>query len=94
MARKAVTKPTDKKGQPATAKKPSRPKAKGAGGSRAAKVARSAEGTQATTAQELTHEQIAQRANDIWKACGCPWGESEKHWHEAEQQLKEELGIK
>ena len=91
MARKAVTKPVDKEDQPATTQKQSRPKAKGTSGSKAAKVARA---SQATTTSELTHEQIAQRANDIWKACGCPWGEPEKHWREAEQQLKQELGIK
>ena len=91
MARKAVTKPVDRGDQPTTTKKRPRAKAKGAGGSKAAEGAQAAP---ATTAPELTHEQIAQRANDIWKACGCPCGEHERHWHEAERQLKQDLGIR
>ena len=89
MARKAAAKSTAKKDPPTTKKKQSRPKAKGAGGAKAAKVAP----TGPVTTPAPTHEQIAQRANDIWRASGCPWGEAEKHWHEAERQLKQELGI-
>ena len=91
MARKAVAKPVAENDRPTTKAKPSQPKAGGPRGAKAAEVARA---KQATTTPELTHEQIAQRANDLWRACGCPWGEHEKHWHEAERQLKQELGIK
>jgi hypothetical protein len=36
-----------------------------------------------------THDQIAQRALEIWMQHGCPPGEDEKNWLEAERQLKE-----
>jgi hypothetical protein len=39
----------------------------------------------------LTHEQIEERARLIWKQRGCPRGEDEKNWYEAETQLKREL---
>jgi hypothetical protein len=42
----------------------------------------------------LTHEQIAQRAKAIWQAKGCPTGQDEQNWREAEAQLKAELGIR
>jgi hypothetical protein len=38
----------------------------------------------------LTHEQIAQRARDIWRAKGCPAGQDEQNWREAEMQLRAE----
>ncbi len=41
----------------------------------------------------LTHEQIAERAKSIWMKRGCPNGQDEKNWQEAEKQLKQELGI-
>lgn len=41
----------------------------------------------------LTHEQIAERAKSIWLKRGCPNGQDEKNWQEAEKQLKQELGI-
>ncbi len=40
-----------------------------------------------------THEQIAQRAQDIWKRHGCPPGEDKENWFEAEAELKREMGI-
>jgi len=40
----------------------------------------------------LTHEQIAERARDIWQRRGCPVGEDENIWYEAEAQLKSKLG--
>ncbi|MFH1370297.1 MAG: DUF2934 domain-containing protein [Planctomycetota bacterium] len=46
------------------------------------------------TASSLTHQQIEQRANEIWRQKGCPAGQEEKNWHEAEAQLKRELGIR
>jgi hypothetical protein len=42
----------------------------------------------------LTHQQIEQRAREIWRQKGCPSGQDEKNWHEAETQLKRELGIR
>jgi len=48
----------------------------------------------ANTAPSLTHQQIAQRAREIWRQKGCPVGQDEKNWIEAEAQLKRELGIK
>ncbi len=42
----------------------------------------------------LTHEQIAERAKSIWMKRGCPSGQDEKNWQEAEKQLKQELGIR
>ncbi len=41
-----------------------------------------------------THEQIAQRAQDIWKRHGCPPGEDRENWFEAEAELKREMGIR
>ncbi len=40
-----------------------------------------------------THEQIAMRAQDIWKRHGCPPGEDRENWFEAEAELKREMGI-
>jgi hypothetical protein len=42
----------------------------------------------------LTHQQIEQRAREIWQQKGRPVGQDEKIWLEAETQLKKELGIK
>jgi hypothetical protein len=41
----------------------------------------------------LTHEQVAERAKAIWKQHGCPIGQDEQNWFEAEKQLKKELGV-
>ena len=41
-----------------------------------------------------THQQIAQRAQAIWKAKGCLAGQDEQNWREAEAQLKAELGLR
>jgi hypothetical protein len=40
----------------------------------------------------LTHDQIADRARAIWEQRGHPQGEDEKIWHEAEAELKREIG--
>jgi len=40
-----------------------------------------------------THEQIAQRAREIWERHGRPHGEDVKNWREAEEELKREMGI-
>lgn len=42
-------------------------------------------------AQGPTHQQIAQRALEIWMRHGCPPGEDRENWLEAERQLKEEM---
>jgi len=47
----------------------------------------------ATKTVSLTHDQIAERAKSIWQKKGCPSGQDEKIWYEAEAQLKRELGI-
>ena len=38
-----------------------------------------------------TREQIAERAQAIWKASGCKPGRDEQNWVEAERQLKAEM---
>jgi len=35
-----------------------------------------------------THEQIAQCARAIWQSKGCPVGQDEQNWREAETQLR------
>jgi len=45
------------------------------------------------TEKVLTHEQIAERAKQIWQQRGCKPGEDEQNWLEAEAQLKAELDI-
>jgi hypothetical protein len=42
----------------------------------------------------LTHDQIADRARAIWEQRGRPQGEDEKIWHEAEAELKREIGVR
>jgi len=44
-----------------------------------------------TPAATPTYEQIAQRAEHIWRQGGCLPGRDEQNWHEAEAQLKAEL---
>ena len=39
----------------------------------------------------LNHEAIAQRAKAIWRAKGCPVGQDEQNWYEAERQLRMEM---
>ncbi len=41
-----------------------------------------------------THEQIAQRAHEIWVKNGGKHGDDQQHWLEAETQLKQEMGVK
>jgi len=41
----------------------------------------------------LTHEQIAERARTIWVERGRVPGEDQRNWHEAEAQLRRELGL-
>ena len=48
--------------------------------------------TSARSRPAATHEQIAERARAIWQQRGCPSGEDERIWYEAESQLKSESG--
>jgi hypothetical protein len=41
----------------------------------------------------ITHSETAQRAHEIWMARGCPHGQDEQIWHEAETQLTSEIAI-
>ena len=41
-----------------------------------------------------TYQQIADRAKEIWRKKGCPAGQDEINWHEAEAQLKRELAVR
>jgi len=50
-------------------------------------------GGTATATLTLTHDQIADRARQIWEQRGRPDGEDERNWREAERQLKKEMGI-
>jgi hypothetical protein len=44
-------------------------------------------------AATLTHEQIAQRAEHLWRQGGCLSGRDEQNWQEAEAQLRAELDV-
>lgn len=44
-------------------------------------------------ATALTHERIAERAWAIWQSRGCKPDEDQRNWHDAETQLRTELGI-
>ncbi len=67
-------------------------------GATATAVRPAAPRTQQTTvtpkAATITHEQIAQRAREIWVKRGRVPGQDEKNWLEAEAQLKAELARK
>jgi hypothetical protein len=56
-------------------------------------LSRGKESRSATATVSLTHEQIAERAKSIWRKKGCPSGQDQKIWYEAEAQLKRELDI-
>ena len=42
----------------------------------------------------LSQDQISKRAKEIWQQRGCPSGEDERNWLEAENQLKQELNVR
>ena len=44
--------------------------------------------------QELTHNEIAERAHTLWSARGCPNGRDDEIWLEAERQLATERSLK
>ncbi|MBM4027302.1 MAG: DUF2934 domain-containing protein [Planctomycetes bacterium] len=46
----------------------------------------------ASKAVNITREQIALRAHEIWVKNGCQHGQDEQNWLEAERQLKAESG--
>jgi hypothetical protein len=41
-----------------------------------------------------SHQQIAQRAQEIWTRHGCPPGEDKENWFEAEAELRREMGLR
>lgn len=43
--------------------------------------------TSTTEGSQLTHEDIARKAYELWLQDGCPMGREIYHWHEAERQL-------
>ena len=50
-------------------------------------------GSLATLTRTLAYDQVAERAKRIWYERGCPQGEDERNWREAEKQLKREMGM-
>jgi hypothetical protein len=57
-----------------------------------APAARSSAAVQAAPASpQPTRDQIAQRAQTLWQAKGCPAGQDEQNWLEAERQLRTEM---
>jgi hypothetical protein len=40
-----------------------------------------------TTESQLNHEEIAQRAYEIWQSRGCPPGDGSENWRAAEEEL-------
>ena len=47
--------------------------------------------SKADRASRPTHQQIADRAKEIWRNKGCPAGQDDANWYEAETQLEREL---
>jgi hypothetical protein len=95
---------TVRRGESARGKSTKREPARGeavVGQERAAETAPSAESREAhpepfaraAATATLAHEQVASRAKEIWERRGCPQGEDEKIWLEAEEQLKQETGV-
>lgn len=44
------------------------------------------------TDSPITHEEITQRAHDIWEQSGRPEGHETEHWFRAENELRKERG--
>lgn len=44
--------------------------------------------TATSPSPQLSHEEIARRAYELWLQDGCPTGRAVYHWHEAERQLQ------
>jgi len=70
--------------------------AQGGSGMEAGRPADIAMGGGAATATAVrttpTHDQIAQRARQIWERRGYPQGQDKQIWLEAEEQLAKEMG--
>jgi hypothetical protein len=62
------------------------------GGERQSLPLQRAEASDGQAEQEIretvAHEEIARRAYELWEQDGCPGGCSERHWLEAERQLR------
>ena len=58
--------------------------------SSSATTAKKSGSTVKTAVTAPTHEQIAQRAEHLWRQGGCLPGRDEQNWREAEAQLKAE----
>ena len=43
--------------------------------------------SQSETRQNTSHEEIARRAEELWRQGGCPDGRDDEFWFEAERQL-------
>lgn len=50
----------------------------------------SSSATATMTRKAPSREQIAERAKAIWQQKGCPCGQDEQNWLEAERQLRQE----
>jgi len=61
---------------------------------KAAAVAEKPSATQRKAPAEPTYEQIAERAKHLWYERGCSPGQDDKNWYDAENQLKQELGVR
>ncbi len=44
----------------------------------------------AVARRENAHDRIAQRAYELWKQRGCPWGSPQRDWFEAVQEVGED----
>ena len=55
---------------------------------------RPSETVKSKTSVSPTRKQVEDRAREIWHRKGCPIGQDEQNWLEAETQLKKEMGIK
>jgi DUF2934 family protein len=52
-----------------------------------AEAPQSHETTHLTVAKPVDHEEVAERAYELWQARGCPVGSGECDWFEAEREL-------
>ena len=91
MAKKSTVKTTARKARPASGNT-HRPKSS-EGRNAATSKQQPAVLSKSEQVTQLTHEQIAERAEAIWRASDCLPGQDGKNWCEAEAQLKAELEI-
>jgi hypothetical protein len=83
----ATASPASPIAAPVAAKPRARAKSNGA----AAKPAVRKSAGNSSVVMTLSHDQIAQRAYEIWLAKGRPMGQDEQNWREAEMSLRGEL---